>query len=97
MDPFDALHALRAFRRSLYECLHRRGDALFELADAILTADGGGVPSPVHLTASEHRIVVAGAASTPRSGADESTPKPCGGCSPTIHSPEAERPSTPWT
>ena len=55
MDPFDALHALRAFRRSLYECLHRRGDALFELADAaILTADGGGVPSPVHLTASEH-------------------------------------------
>jgi hypothetical protein len=40
--------ALRAFRRSFYECLHRRGDALFELADAILTADS--VPSPVHLS-----------------------------------------------
>jgi hypothetical protein len=46
MDPSDALHS---FRRSLYECLHRRGDALFELADAILTADGA-VPSPVHLS-----------------------------------------------
>jgi hypothetical protein len=45
MEPPDAL---RAFRRSLYECLHRRGDALFELADAILAADA--VPSPVHLS-----------------------------------------------
>ena len=26
-----------AFRRSFYECLHRRSDALFELTDAILT------------------------------------------------------------
>ena len=46
MEPSDAL---RAFRRSLYECLRRRGDALFELADAILTADAA-VPSPVHLS-----------------------------------------------
>jgi hypothetical protein len=46
MEPSDAL---RSFRRSLYECLHRRGDALFELADAILTADGAA-PSPVHLS-----------------------------------------------
>jgi DDE superfamily endonuclease len=47
MEPPDALHA---FRRSFYdECLHRRGDALFELADAILTADGAA-PSPVHLS-----------------------------------------------
>ncbi|MDP9474234.1 MAG: transposase, partial [Actinomycetota bacterium] len=46
MEPSDAL---RAFRYSLYdECLHRRRDALFELTDAILTADG--VPSPVHLS-----------------------------------------------
>jgi hypothetical protein len=37
--------ALRAFRRSLYECFHRRSDALFELADAILSADGAA-PSP---------------------------------------------------
>ena len=37
------------FRRSFYECLHRRTDALFELADAILAADGA-VPSPAHLS-----------------------------------------------
>jgi hypothetical protein len=48
METFDALHALRTFRYSLYECLHRRTDALFELTDAILTADA--VPSPVHLS-----------------------------------------------
>ena len=46
MKPPDAL---RAFRRSIYECLHRRSDALFELADAILAADGA-VPSPAHLS-----------------------------------------------
>jgi hypothetical protein len=46
MEPSDALHS---FRRSFYECLHRRGDALFELADAILTADGAA-PSPAHLS-----------------------------------------------
>jgi hypothetical protein len=45
-NPSDAL---RAFRRSLYECLHRWGDALFELTDAILTADSA-VPSPAHLS-----------------------------------------------
>src|SRR5215218_3400533 len=45
MEPSDAHHS---FRHSLYECLHRRGDALFELADALLTADA--VPSPVHLS-----------------------------------------------
>ena len=46
MDPYDALHD---FRRSFYECLHRRRDALFELADAILSADAAA-PSPVHLS-----------------------------------------------
>lgn len=46
MEPPDAL---RAFRCSLYECLRRRRDALFELADAILTADSVG-PSPAHLS-----------------------------------------------
>ena len=46
MEPSDALHS---FRHSLFECLHPRGDALFELTDAILTADGA-VPSPVHLS-----------------------------------------------
>ena len=46
MEPPDAL---RTFRRSLYECFHRRKDALFELADAILSADGAA-PSPAHLS-----------------------------------------------
>src|SRR5918993_195224 len=46
MEPTEAL---RTFRRSLYDCFHRRKDALFELADAILTADGTA-PSPAHLS-----------------------------------------------
>ena len=46
MEPPDAI---RAFRRAFYECLHRRKDALFELADAILAADGAA-PSPAHLS-----------------------------------------------
>lgn len=46
MGPSDSL---QTFRRSFYECLHRRGDALFELADAILAADGAAT-SPAHLS-----------------------------------------------
>ena len=46
MEPSDALCA---FRRSFYECFHRRRDALFELADAILAA-GGAASSPAHLS-----------------------------------------------
>src|SRR5829696_6743145 len=42
------LDSLRAFRDSLYRCLERRADALFELTDALLTA--GPVPSPPHLS-----------------------------------------------
>jgi hypothetical protein len=34
MESSDTLYD---FRRSFYECLHRRTDALFELADAILS------------------------------------------------------------
>ncbi len=44
----QTLDPLRAFRGSLYRCFDRRADALFELADALLTA--GTVPSPVHLS-----------------------------------------------
>ena len=43
------LDDLRTFRDSLYRCFERRADALFELADALLTA-AGTVPSPVHLS-----------------------------------------------
>ena len=48
MEPPDPLCALRTFRDSFYACLHRRFGALFELTDAILTADAA--PSPVHLS-----------------------------------------------
>jgi len=44
----SALDTFRAFRSSLYNCFHRRADALFELTDALLTAEA--VPSPVHLS-----------------------------------------------
>jgi hypothetical protein len=47
MDSF-AFDTFCAFRSSLYNCLHRRADALFELTDALLTAEP--VPSPVHLS-----------------------------------------------
>lgn len=42
------LAAFRDFRDDLYACLYRRADALFDLADALLTA--GPLPSPVHLS-----------------------------------------------
>ncbi len=45
MEPSDAL---RTFRRSFYDRLRRRSDALFELTDAILTQDAA--PSPAHLS-----------------------------------------------
>lgn len=43
-----AFNTLRAFRSDLHSCFSKREDALFELADAILTA--GPLPSPVHLS-----------------------------------------------
>lgn len=49
------LGTLSAFRRALYRCLPRRADALFELCDAVLCADGP-VCSLVGLSlAAEHR------------------------------------------
>jgi hypothetical protein len=39
---------LRDYRDDFYACLYRRADALFEVADALLTA--GTLPSPVHLS-----------------------------------------------
>jgi len=50
-----ALGELSAFRERLYQCLTARGDALFELADAVLCADGP-VTSLAELSlAPEHR------------------------------------------
>ncbi|MFD0355472.1 transposase, partial [Streptomyces sp. NPDC127110] len=43
------------FREDLYACLTRRGDALFELTDAML-CENGPLTSPVDLTLlAEHR------------------------------------------
>src|SRR5690349_6711310 len=48
-DPVACRGTLIDFRRSLYRCFGRRADALFELADAVLTADAP-VPSLVELS-----------------------------------------------
>jgi hypothetical protein len=37
--PAHTLATLRTFRTDLYQCFHRRADALFELNDALLAAD----------------------------------------------------------
>jgi hypothetical protein len=46
--PTDPLAVLRYFRADLYACLGRRRDALFDLADALIS--GGPVLSPAHLS-----------------------------------------------
>src|SRR5215217_4356940 len=46
--PTDPLAVLRDFRADLYACLGRRRDALFDLADALIS--GGPVLSPAHLS-----------------------------------------------
>ncbi len=54
-DRNAALGELRRFRQELYTSLTARGDALFELTDAVLCADGP-VTSLVELTlVAEHR------------------------------------------
>src|SRR6266542_2561306 len=45
----EALSGLSRFRTGLHACFTRRGDALFELADAMLCAQGP-VRSPVELS-----------------------------------------------
>jgi hypothetical protein len=51
----DALGELSGFRQRFHECLTGRADALFELTDAVLCADGP-VTSLVELTLlAEHR------------------------------------------
>jgi hypothetical protein len=52
--PPTSLDPLRAFRRDLFACFPRRADALFEIADSLITADPGA--SPIHLSlAPPHR------------------------------------------
>ena len=51
----ESLSVLSRFRTGFYDCLTARGDALFELADALLCADGP-VKALVDLTLTpEHR------------------------------------------
>ncbi|MGW6753111.1 transposase, partial [Streptomyces sp. NPDC055006] len=53
--PQDAFAELSCFRAELYACLTHRPDALFELSDALLCADGP-VKTLVELSlAPEHR------------------------------------------
>ena len=60
VQPLDSL---RAFRDSLYRCFARRADALFELADALLTTPAQSLRRST--LASRLPIGAAGAASTP--------------------------------
>ena len=48
MMTLEPLATLAAFRRELYRCFDRRADALFELTDALLTADP--IASPAYLS-----------------------------------------------
>ena len=41
----EALGRLSGFRREFYGCLTRRGDALFELTDAVLRPGAGDLPA----------------------------------------------------
>src|SRR5215208_7531117 len=95
MEPPDSL---RTFRRSFYECFHRRRDALFELADAILTADGTA-PSPAHLSLQPLHRRGWGSLYAALWRGDASTTKPYGSSWPAIRSlaPKGSPPSTPWT
>src|SRR5437868_4093435 len=53
--PVEALRALTRFRQEFYDCVTRRADAVFELADAVLCSDGP-VRSLVELSlVGEHR------------------------------------------
>jgi hypothetical protein len=51
----DPAAALAGFRRDFYDCLTRRADALFELADAVLCADGPVRSLPGLSLVAEHR------------------------------------------
>jgi hypothetical protein len=54
MPAYD-LESLRAFRIALHDCFHRRGDALFELVDALLAADSVGSLPRLSLQAPHRR------------------------------------------
>lgn len=53
--PVDAAGDLSRFRRGLFGCLSARADALFELADSVLCADGPVRSLPALSLVAEHR------------------------------------------
>jgi hypothetical protein len=97
MEPSGTLRTLSTFRHSFYECLHRRADALFELTDALLTADS--VPSPVHLSleASHRRGWGSLYAALDRARIDDEALRKLLARHPLARAPKGRRPSTPWT
>src|SRR4051794_16417861 len=53
--PAPDLSALRAFRTDLHGCFPRRADALFEVVDALLTADPVGLLPYLSVQAAHRR------------------------------------------
>ena len=51
----DPIAVLTGFRRDFYQCLTRRADALFEVTDAVLRADGPVCSLAGLSLAAEHR------------------------------------------
>ena len=89
--------ALAEFRRRFYNCCTLRGDALFELTDAVLCADGP-VGSLVELSlAAEHRR--GHGALYDSLSAGRTTPRGCAGHWPICRSPATTRAASrwPWT
>ena len=70
------MNSLAVFRYSFYDCLPRRGDALFELTDAVLSSDGpvttwSGFRWPSNIAvAMAHSMTVSAAATSTWTGYD---------------------------
>ena len=77
-DPPVVLARLQAFRAGLHACCTRRGDALVDLADALLSAQGPVASLPQ--LSLEPATGAAGAACTPRWHVAASTPTGSAAC-----------------
>jgi len=75
----EALERLGAFRGELYRCLTKRADALFELADAMLCADGPVRTLAGISLAPEHRARARRAVRRGECGADRDRAAAAGG------------------
>jgi hypothetical protein len=75
----EPVAGLRSFHRQLRDCLIRRGDALFELADAMLCTRGR-VCSPVELSLEPEFRRGRGSVYAALGRVDASTRRRCGGC-----------------